>query len=346
MRVVLPREADAAVHLNAVLRGAVGGVDRQARGRGGGERGDVRLVGGAGGVPGGGARELGLGEHVGALVLHTLELADRAAELLPHLGVLGRGVDAPLGHARALGREHGRRQVPHPLGIHAVEPPRARYDGIVDAHLGDATGRVEALQLGGRELAPDEHAPVVAGTSDEHARQVGRRHRPQRALRAQPVAGGLGIQAAAERDGPHGLAGRQPGEDVGGDLLAGGLEHGRRQDRGEERARRACPSQFLEHHRQLGQAVALAAQGLVDVQTQPPLRRQVAPERRQRVGLGVQRRARNGRRTMPFHPTPRRLTERLVLFRDPDRHAQSPRVALAGSGSCGDGRQSRHRRGS
>ena len=136
--------------------------------------GAIRLVGGAGGVPRRCTRKLGLGEHVGAFVLDALELADGSAELLPHLGVLGRGVDAPLRDAHALGGEHRRRQIPHPLRFHAVEPARARHDGGVDVHLGDAPGRVQALQLGGGELARDERAPLVRGSNDEHARQVSR----------------------------------------------------------------------------------------------------------------------------------------------------------------------------
>ena len=57
-----------------------------------------------------GAGELHARQHLGAPVLHTLELSDRPTELHAHLGVLGRGVDAPLRDADRLGREQRRRE--------------------------------------------------------------------------------------------------------------------------------------------------------------------------------------------------------------------------------------------
>ena len=66
---------------------------------------------GASHVPRGAHRLLRRDQHVGAAVLHRLELADGTAELLPHLGV-GRGrVEAPGRAAGRLGRDHRRSQV-------------------------------------------------------------------------------------------------------------------------------------------------------------------------------------------------------------------------------------------
>ena len=111
MRVVLPREPDAAVHLHAVLGVLVRGVERKReRGRRR-ERDRVAVVDGARRVPRRGPGELDPAEHVGALVLHALELADRTPELDAILGVRRRGVDAPLREADELGGEQRRRCV-------------------------------------------------------------------------------------------------------------------------------------------------------------------------------------------------------------------------------------------
>ncbi len=58
-----------------------------------GEPGALQVVG-PGGVPGRGGGLLGVDEHVGGVVLDGLEGADGAAELLAHLGVLDRHVQA------------------------------------------------------------------------------------------------------------------------------------------------------------------------------------------------------------------------------------------------------------
>ena len=118
MRVVLPREADAAERLHAVLGVQERGVERE---RGRGRDREPRAVVGVGRRPRGrvphrGAGELGARQHVGAAVLHALELADRPAELHAHLRVLGRGVDAPLRDADRLRREQHRGEVAHALG--------------------------------------------------------------------------------------------------------------------------------------------------------------------------------------------------------------------------------------
>ena len=68
------------------------------------------LVDGAGGVPDRGGGPLGLGDHLGALVLDGLELTDRPAELLADLGVRRRGVGGPARDADRLGRQQRRHQ--------------------------------------------------------------------------------------------------------------------------------------------------------------------------------------------------------------------------------------------
>jgi len=102
--IVLPGEADPAVHLDVEL-GVLGGS------RNGQRRGDRRRVAelvaprrrGAGSVPDGRRGLLGRHQHVGAMMLHRLEGGDRAAELLAHLGVLARLLGALPGDAGRLG---------------------------------------------------------------------------------------------------------------------------------------------------------------------------------------------------------------------------------------------------
>ena len=117
MRVVLPREADAAERLNAVLAVQERGLQRErGRRRDRDARAVVFLPHGTRRVPHGGARQLGARQHVGAPMLHALELADRPAELHAHLRVLGRGVDAPLRDADRFGREQDCGDLVHPFG--------------------------------------------------------------------------------------------------------------------------------------------------------------------------------------------------------------------------------------
>ena len=106
--VVLPGEADAAVHLDAVLGAALRGDRRKRRGN---RRGELEsavfrvafagLVDGAGGVPHRRGGPLGVGDHLGTLVLDGLELSDRPAELLADLGVCRRGIGGPAARRRS-----------------------------------------------------------------------------------------------------------------------------------------------------------------------------------------------------------------------------------------------------
>ena len=87
--VVLPRVADAAEHLDAVLRAPERRLWRERRGGSEGHRGPCRtrlVVEGAGGVPDRSAGRLEGDEHLGHPVLHGLELPDRTAELRPGSG--------------------------------------------------------------------------------------------------------------------------------------------------------------------------------------------------------------------------------------------------------------------
>ncbi len=111
MGVVLPREPDAAEHLHTVLRTLEERV-RHERAR---DRGRQHMflvgVGGTCRVPRNRARLLEGEQHVGAPVLHALELADRPAELLAHLRVLRGRLDAPRGATRRLRGQEDDREI-------------------------------------------------------------------------------------------------------------------------------------------------------------------------------------------------------------------------------------------
>jgi hypothetical protein len=115
--VVLPGDADAAEHLDAVLGVGLGGLDPDARGdRGGdGQLAGIAIACGAGRVGGGDRHLLGAAQHLGAQVLDRLEAADRLAELLAHFRIRDRGVQRPPGDARRFGGQHGRGQVDQPV---------------------------------------------------------------------------------------------------------------------------------------------------------------------------------------------------------------------------------------
>ena len=104
MRVVLPRVADSAEHLDAVTRDGEASLEGRGSGDGCCERSlfGTDAVGGSQrtrSVPSADACLLGKREHTCSLVLDTLELADRATELLTHLRVVGRRRDCPVGQA-------------------------------------------------------------------------------------------------------------------------------------------------------------------------------------------------------------------------------------------------------
>ena len=118
-----------------------------------------RIVDRAGSVPHRRGGAFGVGDHLGALVLDGLELADRPAELLPDLRVLRRRVGRPARHAdrprRTAAWTSARVRGRHAqVAQHGVV---ADLDGV-GPHMRDGPQRVQALaparSRAGRRAAP------------------------------------------------------------------------------------------------------------------------------------------------------------------------------------------------
>ena len=146
----------------------------------------ARLVDGAGGVPHRGGGPLGVGDHLGALVLDGLELADRPAELLADLGVGRRGVGGPAGDADGLGGQQRRHQRPcaaaAQVAQHAVV---ADLDGI-GAHVRDRSQRVDAPHGLDLELVGVEDHPLLAAVDRPPAAPAPTPGRPAGTARTSP----------------------------------------------------------------------------------------------------------------------------------------------------------------
>ncbi len=125
------------------------------------------------------ARELGAGKHVGAAVLHALELPDRPPELHALLRVVGRRLDTPLREPEGLGREQHRGDVAHTFARDRAEPPFVRHGGCagVDLHACDATRLVDALQFGDAQVRRVERDPLPVHLAHDHVGQLSSEHR-------------------------------------------------------------------------------------------------------------------------------------------------------------------------
>ena len=273
--------------------------------------------------------ELDPGQHVGALVLHALELADRAAELDPDLGVLGGGRHTPLGDAERLGGDEHRGPVADLVGVEVLELAVGGDDLVDEVDLRDAAGRVDARQLAHRRRAEVEGAPPVA-VPDPH-----RGHQEVGPGRAEDGAHGaadpqpFGGLLAGERpvgppvDGADPLPVGQTGQQGGG-AGPGGAELDQRagQGGGEERPGGEDRAELLVDDDELGETEAGAAVLLGQVQPEPALRGELGPERWCTLGVGVEERPGDGGRHVAFAPAARRVVEREVVFGDPDRHGR------------------------
>ena len=214
---------------------------------------------------------------------------------------------------------------------------RTRATGRVRSRLSSA-GDVEAA---GVDRGPDL-AVLGLHREDDEVGQAGAEHRAglavddqgrpgvprlagpggSRAARGLPDAGQARGQADRARPGPVGQAGDQlAGHPGRGQDRAG--QHGRQEVAGHQRA-----AEFLHGHGQLGQAVALPAVLLRQVQPEQALLGQARRERLAVVGRPAVRPVGGGpddvRRAVPLRPAPDGLGQLQVLFGQAERHG-SPR---------------------
>ena len=263
---MLPGEADAAQHLDAVL----GVVDRVVQRQRGGGRGRQRmpggrLVGGAGGVPGQGGGAFGPADHGGAQVLDRLKRADRAAELPAGAGIVGGRAAAPGRHPGRFGRVQGGRQVADAFGAQAGQEVLRRDDHVGEPDGGQLAREVERGEAldGDAGLARLEQEPRVAvcaagGGAGGGGEQVaggpqdraGLAGHPQRAVRL----AGSGQRAWGERDARGGLGLRERREEF---LLAAAGEQEAGQRGGQHRAGGQGAGQLLERGGQVGHRAAV-----------------------------------------------------------------------------------------
>jgi hypothetical protein len=275
---VLPGEADPAVQLDVHPGVPEVGVEGDDGGDRGGEvrlgtRRDPRRL------PGGGHGELAAHQHVGQVVLHGLEAADRPAELLADLRVFERGVQRRAGPSGGLGRGD-RAQQPGGRGRGSEQ----HLTRSVDDEARHPERGVEAVNRLGPHRVPLQQDDVRAAADQV---QPGP-DRPDRRARVPAEAPVEPLDGAGERDGcpaaPVGEARQQGrllrvraalGEQRGGD------------DGRQQRSAADLPAEPFGHDRELRQAVAGAAVPLRQVQPASRGRRSASTaDRAPRPGAG------------------------------------------------------------
>ena len=309
MRVVLPREADAAVELDVLLRAHHERGERLRGGDGGGELelGRARL--GARRVPRGRGGELGGDEHVGGLVLHRLEHGDDAAELLAHLGVLAGHGDARLRAAGGLGRgehatEHDRGGAR--AGEHAVGRGRTVEGDGADAARGVGVRRAPSTVTSSR-VASTRSSPSgrrKRSASPAPSTRWVRSSSPT-AARTEPSAS-PGSSSACWASVPHAA------------MTADAHTVGRNGPGRDHRAH------GLDHEHQLGEPEPGAAVGLGQVEPEPAEVGHLLPRRRERLLGGVEQRAGLGERAGVREEGLGDVAQLEVVVGDRDAHGSSP----------------------
>ena len=328
IRVVFPREADAAVHLDAILRAALG--------RDGCQRGDVLagLVDRAGGIPDGRGGPLGVGDHLGALVLDGLELTDRPAELFADLGVVRGRVGGPSRDADGLGRQQRRDQRTRSdhtqVAQHGIV---VDFDGV-GAHMRDRPQRIDAGDRFDLELVRAQHNPLFAAV-DRHGQHQQRRLTRCR-HRADFTADNQGFFfGAMPRGGQPGVQGvRGDGRSRSKVVEHLGIRVVRRDQRTgdrrrHERAGYRAVAELGEHHGELENPETLPANGFGQVHALQALFGRGLPKRRRVFDRCFQRGVQHLGWRHPRHQGPHRIGQVLMLRSDCDRH-WSPSLVFPG----------------
>ena len=290
VHVVLPREADAAVHLDALAGGVAIGVAaiRLGHGYGQGRLGHV-FIHGPGRIVGGGFGRLHLQHHLGALVLDGLKAADRAPELDALLGVRHADVEHLLRPADHLGAQRRGANVQHfrqyrPAHVHGADQTVAPDDNVVEHHLALFAGLVHGLEQGdgnaGGVAVHQEQADaetLVAGRLGarryhHYVRDVGVGHEQFGAGDGKTAVGrsGIHVHNAPRLETARGFRHRQGGDhgavgdfrQIGFLLLLRAAEQDgltRQEHRREERRRQQRSAHFFQNDGEIDKPQALAA---------------------------------------------------------------------------------------
>ena len=277
VRVVLPGEADAAVHLDVELGAAVRGRDGQRRRDG---RGVAELVTAAGPRPGRRPTPRRLASSV-------------ATSMLAQWCLTAWKV--------AIGRPNCSRTFAYSaaFSVHSAATPAASAERTVratsassPARAGDHVGRGPVEGDPGRPAVGSRLVGTSAWTPPARARSPRRRRRPPPAARrpdgrrarrrptrcAAPSRDG---HLAAEGDRADPLPSARPGSSRLRSVVGpGGGQHGAGDHRRHERSRRQAPAQLLDHDQRLRQAEAGAAEFFGHVQPEPGRGRRARPRRR------------------------------------------------------------------
>ena len=202
------------------------------------------------------------------MVLDGLEGADRSAELLAHLRVLDRHLQAGPAHADRLRR----RQDPE----HRACPPRGAAqdpvlgDGdVTKSHRSDGAGGVEGVQCGDGDafgarvddhhiVARDERKHIGIGCTENRGAFPGNDQ-----VRADDHAAG---QAERRDRGPVGQARKQLRAKR---IRCASVNHHRGRHRRQKRSRAQLPALGFQHNRQLGEPEARTAVLFGDGEAQP-----------------------------------------------------------------------------
>ena len=331
------------MHLDAILRATLGGGRRQ----GGGHRGGEFVVGGfvvpcsrvpaalgrfvdrADGVPHRGGRALGGGDHLGALVLDGLELADRTAELLTDLGVLRGGVGGPAGQAHGFSRQQtGGDGPPGGLGHRGQQPVGTDLDAV-GPHVRNRAQRVDRPQRHDLQRFGIEDRPLDAAfdVDRQHQHRGLRRggHRSGLTPDHQRVALAAGGEVGFQCEGGDGLAGGEFRQHLGLRVVSGDQRAG--DGRRHVGAGNRAVAELGDRDRQFHQAEALPADRLRQVQTVQTLLGGRPPIRRWAGDRGFQCCVQHVGRRHSFDQGPYRPGQILVLGGDCDGHGS--RASLA-----------------
>ena len=264
--------------------------------------------------------ELGRHQHVGAVVLHRLEHRDRSTELLAHLGVLRRAVDAFLRTARGLGADE------QPGDVTARRTPRrgapvgVLHRDVVEHDSPAATGRVEVARDGdgaARRIAIYRD-DVVADDEQEQVGEPDAEHDASVAPHHVAVEAQVAVEPQRRRPAPVGQGREERGALRGSPCRR---EDGRREHRRQERPGRERASELLQHDDELGKAVTTPADGFGQVQPEPAEPDEIVPERGKLLLGRVEQRRGSGARTDLLEERARDLFELTMGVGDGDRHA-------------------------